>query len=238
MTIRGPDSDEDNFDIVMDTSGKLSILRPVLRPELLDPMISEVRSKCIDALEETLNTFYPEPAASIKNADDATNVSTAKVEQIPTWLMKWAPQKAQSEVEPKDSSKTANAEECASQMKDVNPEIPNIKVKRRLQRRSSDLDNVTSTPIQRNGERNRLIEKASSIFNTIDDSKDDGVTIAGIITHMIKFGECWVRFPKTTAEVNLESAEKLIYVHTKLGRLKGFLYTDFRFIFPTRRNSV
>lgn len=87
MTIRGPDSDEDNFDIVMDTAGKLSILRPILRSDLLDPMISDVRLKCINVLDDALNTFHPEPEALIKNQDDSTNTGSKK-QKIPSRLHK------------------------------------------------------------------------------------------------------------------------------------------------------
>ena len=57
-----------------------------------------------------------------------------------------------------------------------------------------------------------MIEKARSIFNTIVDAKEEGTTLAGIITHLVKYEECWARFPKTAADVNLESSEKLMYV--------------------------
>ena len=211
MVIHGADSDEDNFDIVMDTAEKVCILRPVLRAELLDPMIEEIRLKSVDVLDETLNTFYPEPDRSSNNDGEATQAINVKVKQIPTWLKKWAPQKPRQEPEVVEPINNTADQDTATPMEREGEEVPKIKVKRRLQRRCSDFDKITNAPIQRNEERSRLIEKARSIFNTIVDSKDDGVTIAGIITHLIKFEECWTRFPKTTAEVNLESADKLKY---------------------------
>ena len=54
-----------------------------------------------------------------------------------------------------------------------------------------------------------MIEKAKAIFNTIIDTKDDGVTIAGIITHVAKFEESWEKYPKTSAQINVETPEKI-----------------------------
>ena len=71
-------------------------------------------------------------------------------------------------------------------------------------------DKTTQTHIQRNEERSELIEKAKAIFNAIIDMKDDGVTVAGIITHVAKFEEAWEKFPKTQTEINVETADKLI----------------------------
>ena len=59
MKIHADDSEEDNFDIVMNTAGKLRILRPVLRPDIIDPMLSAVCTRCIAVLGDTLNTICP-----------------------------------------------------------------------------------------------------------------------------------------------------------------------------------
>ena len=93
MAIRPGDSDGDNFDIAMDTSGKLSILRPVLRSEILDPMITEVRSRRIAGLDDALNTFYPIPEDTDKDSSHASNLDPEKHKKMPSWLQKWAPGK-------------------------------------------------------------------------------------------------------------------------------------------------
>ena len=51
------ESDEDNFDIALDTAGKISILQPIMRPAILSPIMEELRSQCEQVLEQTLNTF-------------------------------------------------------------------------------------------------------------------------------------------------------------------------------------
>ena len=143
-------------------------------------------------------------------------------------MQKWA-QKTPEEPEPEESSKNGDEEKRSPE---EGPGIQTTKVKSRLKRRSSIFNKASNKHIQRNEERDKLIEKAKIIFNTIVGTKAEGLTLAGVITHLDKFGECWTRFPKTNAEINMESAAKLIYVETKLGKFKGFLYSNFSFISP------
>ena len=112
------------------------------------------------------------------------------------------PKKPSREPEPEESSKNPDEEKCSPR---GGPGIPTIKVKRRLKRRSSSSNKETNAHIQRNEERDKLIEKAKSIFNTIVDTMTDGVTLEGIIAHLVKFGECWTRSPKTNADITWNS---------------------------------
>ena len=60
------DSDGDNIDIAHATAGKLSILRPVLKPALHTAMLTHVRRRCVEIFAQTLQAFYPEKKTTQK----------------------------------------------------------------------------------------------------------------------------------------------------------------------------
>ena len=57
ITLHPADSTEDNFDIIMDTSGKICIMKPIMRPHILGPTMEEIRPQSDRVLTQTLNTF-------------------------------------------------------------------------------------------------------------------------------------------------------------------------------------
>ena len=122
----------------MDTAETLNILRPVLRPEILDPMLTEVRLKCIAVLDDTLNTFYPIPEDADQESSHASNFDPKKSKPMPSWMQKWAAKKTPQETE--TASKPNDGAQCSEQ---ENPIMPVVKVKRRLMRRSSNFDKAT-----------------------------------------------------------------------------------------------
>ena len=162
MKIHSDDSDEDNFDIAMDTAEKLSILRPALRPNIIDPMLAEVRTRCIAVLGDTLNTLYPIPGDQDKKSCETAKAGQKKPKTAPAWLQRWAPgKKAAGEPSTGDSDKNEGGEKRSGQEQ---PEVPTVKVKRRLIRRSSGFDKTTNTHSQRNEVRDKLIEKAKKVY--------------------------------------------------------------------------
>ena len=146
VKLHGPDDEEDNFDIIMDTAEKFSILLPILRPKIVAPMMEEIRSHCEQVLRQTLITFYP--AVKKREENKSPPAKTKPAAEVPAWLKKWVPEESE------------NVEEAASNPADSDPEdgaiVPVQPIKRRLKRCNSDYDKGTKTHRERNHVRNAL----------------------------------------------------------------------------------
>ena len=60
FTLRCDESDEDNFDLIRDTSEKLALPKPILKRDLYKPLQTLVRKNCIPLLKQILNSLEPE----------------------------------------------------------------------------------------------------------------------------------------------------------------------------------
>ena len=54
------ESDDGNFDLVLETAENIDILRPILRHQVSVPTISEMEKHCAHVLKQTLYTFTPD----------------------------------------------------------------------------------------------------------------------------------------------------------------------------------
>ena len=55
------ESVDDNFDLVIASAGKMYILRPVLRPSTVEPLLSEMKKWCVGILDDVMNAFTVDP---------------------------------------------------------------------------------------------------------------------------------------------------------------------------------
>ena len=191
-TIHKPEEDEDNFDIVLETAEKISIIRPLLRPEILLPLLSEIRKHCKVVLHDVLQAFIP-----VKNVKRVAIKEEKK--ELPDWLKKFIPipQEDDNNQDCNDIDAAENDAESA----------PNVKVKKRLIRRPSDFDKVKKIRIEPNQERNSMVEKAKCIFNIIIDTKSDGLSVANTLSHLAQFEVEWEKFPFEQSARALTSGE-------------------------------
>ena len=155
IKLHSVEDEEDNFDIMMDTAGKIYILKPIIRPQILDKMMGEILSQCEGVLAQTLNAFYPikKETKTIKGPGENKVKPAAPA---PTWLQKWAGEtfdgdddntSKASELDPTQNGLTQNDEAAGDASVQVKP------VKRRLKRTVSDFDKATNTHIARNHQR-------------------------------------------------------------------------------------
>ena len=155
MKLHPKEDDEDNFDIILDTAEKISILQPIMRPAILSPIMEELRSQCEQVLEQTLNTFFPSQVDSDEKLDSPTHKKSQPSEALPAWLSKWMPAE---ETEPaKENQKSNELEKPAEETQNGDSTTPAKPVKRRLKRCISDFDKTTKTHNPRNRERTTLI---------------------------------------------------------------------------------
>ena len=148
------ESEEDNFDIILDTAEKLIILQPALRPNILTPTMEQIRNQSEKVLTETLNTFYPvkvEPTSTVSSTTTRDNPAPA----VPDWLKKWVPVENAQAIE--DAPAVADTENETAAAQGSGIDVPPRPVKRRLQRTISDFDKKTKTHRERNQLRNSLI---------------------------------------------------------------------------------
>ena len=148
------ESEEDNFDVALATAEKISILQPVLRPNILNPMMEEIRKQSEKVLTQTLNTFYPvkiEPAKTPSLMTTRDEPAPA----VPEWLKEWIPVKSAQAIEDAPSSIDTENETSGAKGSGIN--APCRPIKRRLRRTISDFDKKTKTHQTRNQLRNSLI---------------------------------------------------------------------------------
>ena len=86
IKLHGPVGEEDNFDIIMVTAVKFSILLPILRPKIAAPMMEEIRSRCEQVPRQTLGTFYHAVKKRKENKSPPTITNPAT--EVPAWLKK------------------------------------------------------------------------------------------------------------------------------------------------------
>ena len=202
--IHPEESEEDNFDLVYETAEKIDILRPILRPQLLMPLLNEIETNCVQILKQTLDTFLPNEKIVPETQPEGKTVE--KAEDVPDWLKKFMPQKTE---ENSDTKETTPNETNTEQDVDKEMGPPMVKVKKRLRRRESDFDKITKLYMPANEVRDQMIGKAKCIFNTIIDTKDETVSVSSVLTHLQKFEAGWVKFPKDEASLKVHTSEKI-----------------------------
>ena len=75
----------DNFDIILETAEKFSILRPILPPAVSNHLTKKMEEHSLVMLADTFNCFYPDtrprasPAATMKNHN-------SDLSNLPSWL--------------------------------------------------------------------------------------------------------------------------------------------------------
>ena len=74
-TIRKSEDDDDNFDIVLATAERIRIIRPLLRPEILLPMLTDIRKRIKDVIKDVLTTFLPVETSKSKPKEEEKRVT-------------------------------------------------------------------------------------------------------------------------------------------------------------------
>ena len=84
-----PDDQEDNFDILRATSEKMALLRPILEPEVYNPLLVVLRKRAAPILSKMINSLYP------INSDEGENIvcqNNAKIQdEVPDWAKEFSP---------------------------------------------------------------------------------------------------------------------------------------------------
>ena len=89
LAVRPVDSQEDNFDASLNIAEKISILRPGLKPTLLDDMVRILRPRCVSMFKEVILPIYhagiiQESSAAAKAPRDAKD----QEDDFPGWVAK------------------------------------------------------------------------------------------------------------------------------------------------------
>ena len=198
----GGDSEEDNFDLIMQSAEKIYILRPVLRPATLALIQTEMSKYCTQVLNDVMKTFHrakeelqedPEEAAPTK--DDSA---------ILPWLQNFsAPSQMPTPISGDEESLTS----AAPGKKIVLSEKPIAR--RRLQRQISDFDKSTKMWMPRNALRTEMIGKACSIFDYIVDAGNKLAKVSSVLSHLTDYEREWGRFPKDPHMASTMGVDKL-----------------------------
>ena len=88
ITTHSGDSEEDNFDLVMQTAEKVYIIRPILRPGALEPIQTEVGKWCVQILDAVMKAFLRVEEEGPEETEDAAPTKDDSV--LPQWLQKLA----------------------------------------------------------------------------------------------------------------------------------------------------
>ena len=98
-----PAHEEDDFDTPLTTAMKVSSLSPILKPEMLECMIIQLRKHCAEAAKLAITSYTHDPSFN-PHKNDEPNVATGDMEEEEDFprLVKFAPQVVQPLVnEPK-----------------------------------------------------------------------------------------------------------------------------------------
>ena len=90
------ESDQDNFDLIRDTSGKIALLKPILKPDIYRPIQNLVRRNCAPLLKQIINSMEPEDSQH----EEDTKETKIKSDDIPDWVLELA--QAQAEEKPQE----------------------------------------------------------------------------------------------------------------------------------------
>ena len=80
----GKDDDEDNFDILLSTAEKVSILRPILPPAVTNHLMKKMRAECREMLNDTICSFYPTEPDQL--TDPIKKNKDSDMSNVPSWL--------------------------------------------------------------------------------------------------------------------------------------------------------
>ena len=87
LTLRPEDASGDNFDLIHLTAANLYILRPILKHNVLAPLLNAVRSHVETALWQGLATFYPESSKNVgKGTEDKQHAANDSDDECLPWL--------------------------------------------------------------------------------------------------------------------------------------------------------
>ena len=78
-----PQQQEDNFDLMHVTSEKMNTLRPIIKPEVYNPLLSVMGKRAAPILGEMANALYPTNMNECGNDVDLNNAKIA--EEVPGW---------------------------------------------------------------------------------------------------------------------------------------------------------
>ena len=73
----------DNFDILLSTAEKVSIIRPILPPQVCNHLIKKVEEHCRVMLNDAINCFYPADKTKISNP--VKKIRGADLPNLPSW---------------------------------------------------------------------------------------------------------------------------------------------------------
>ena len=141
----------------MDTAEKICILKPVMRPQILDKMMEEILRQCERVLTQTLNAFFPNKQEPKKVPRPEVDKKPAK--PVPDWLQKWAGGNSDDEEDNASRPSELDATPLDLTQHDgiVDEAAAPVRiVKRRLKRAISDFDENTNTHLERNHQRTCL----------------------------------------------------------------------------------
>ena len=233
LILHGENELEDNFDLVHLTAEKLYIIRPILKPTVLDQLLNGIWIHIDTVFFQCVAAFYPQ-SSEIENKipDDMKPVDVDSDDECLPWLKDLREQnkstKREMEEFDEDTYQPPNdtipedepivtGDAAQSVGKENESNIPSINVvKRRLRRMESDFDKNTKQIVHRNQSRTEMVNKAMSIFDMVVDYESVGTTISAVISHIWKFEEEWSKSPKDTRLMAAMALEKLVL----------FLYAD------------
>lgn len=84
VAIRGDDDEDDDFDIIKETTEKLSILRPIIEPKLVDAMLKTIRTHCAKRLSRVF--LDPQPQVVSNDPTDSKQKELPEDDELPDWL--------------------------------------------------------------------------------------------------------------------------------------------------------
>ena len=204
LKLAGDESEDDNFDVALETAEKIYILRPILRPGTIAALEKQMRVHCLEILNQVMTSFLPEP---ITEQDEEKKREQARsVDDSATlgWLKKY--------VETNNMETSPEVDEASSQQT-VAPgkkiTLTAKQAKRRLKREESGYDQKTKTWKERNSTRTELIAKACSIFDYIVDFSAEEAKISTILAHLNDYEKEWTKFPRTVLTTKTISVDKL-----------------------------
>ena len=211
VVVHPDDSPEDNFDLIHETAEKLALLKPILQPDIYQPLQKLIRAKCPSLLKQVLLSLEPEDPQI-----ELSGLKTAKGPDVPDWMADLI----NPEPEQDKTEETVSATGPTKQQ--INRDGPKRKIcleenhqkdeanKKRLKRNNSFWDKDTKRKTHKNELRDSIIMKAKAIFDyVIDDPQKDDPTLSTIISDCARFETAWLKCPNTAATVQSYSSEKL-----------------------------
>ena len=78
--------EEDNIEVLLESAEKFAIIRPILKPSVLEATARISRPHCAQLLQQCIDSFYPDLYKETRklNKDDAKSENS---DDVPEWMM-------------------------------------------------------------------------------------------------------------------------------------------------------